>query len=197
LNTANLSISHMLISFLLMAIILLIDLQLPLGVAGGVPYVTVVLASLWFQNKGYVIASAIICTILTLIGLYFSPEGGEIWKVITNRVLAIFAIWVTAILAINWEITRKKILLIEHKTEKENEKKEIYKATMHGALHITNNLLNQLKLVEMEIENHKNFDKEILIMFNGMLLEASDLLTKLSSVEDIEAEKIIQSVYPE
>lgn len=44
--------------------LLLIDLSLPLGVAGGVPY----------------------------------PEGGIPWVVLTNRFLALFAIWVTAVL---------------------------------------------------------------------------------------------------
>lgn len=30
---------------------------------------------------------------------YYSPDGGELWKVLLNRLLALFVIWVTAILA--------------------------------------------------------------------------------------------------
>jgi len=37
---------------------------------------------------------------LTVIGFYSSPAGGELWKVIFNRSLALFAIWVTAILSV-------------------------------------------------------------------------------------------------
>jgi len=39
-------------------------------------------------------------SILTVIGFYSSPAGGELWKVIFNRSLALFAIWATAILSV-------------------------------------------------------------------------------------------------
>lgn len=35
---------------------------------------------------------AIICSILTVIGFVASPAGGELWKVIFNRALALFAL---------------------------------------------------------------------------------------------------------
>lgn len=198
MKVTTLPINLTIIIILLMSVIFVIDLQLPLGVAGGVPYVIVILVSLWFQNKSYVIGLAMICTILVIIGFYASPIGGEAWKVLTNRALAIFVIWSVAILIIKWDITKKKLLLVKHEAEDEKvtAKEEIYMATMHSTLHITNNLLNQLKLVQMEIENHNNFDKETLTLFNDMTLEASTLLTKLSTVKDIDAEKIKQSVMP-
>lgn len=99
------------ISLILMFVIFVIDLQLPLGVAGGVPYITVIIISLWFNNKNYVIGFAIICTILTLFGLFLSPSGGELWKVCTNRGLAIFAIWTTTILVIKWQNSQKQVEL--------------------------------------------------------------------------------------
>ena len=83
---------------ILMAIICLTDLQIPLGVAAAVPYVAVVLLSLWSQQKGFIPAVAVICSVLTIVGFYKSPSGGELWKVVTNRSLSIFAIWVTAAL---------------------------------------------------------------------------------------------------
>ncbi|TNF37659.1 MAG: hypothetical protein EP315_02335, partial [Gammaproteobacteria bacterium] len=63
-------------------IIFVIDLMLPLGVAGGVPYVLVILFALWSDNKWFSIMLAVICTALTMAGYYFSPEGSELWKVI-------------------------------------------------------------------------------------------------------------------
>lgn len=189
-------IKLILISLSLMLLVFAIDLQLPLGVAGGVPYIAVILVSLWFRNNKYVISLAIACSVLTFIGFYFSPQEGELWKVITNRALALFVIWATAILAIRWETTQKQILRIEYEAEIENRKKEIYLATLHGAQHVTNNLLNQLQLVELEIQNHKDFDKEVSAMFDDMLSESKSLLKELSSVKEIEPETIIQSVRP-
>ena len=75
-------------------------------------------------------------------------------------------------------------------------KEKIYLATMHGALHIINNLLNQLKIVELEIKNNPDFDKEISELFDNMLFEASSLLKEFSSVKTIEAEEIIKSICP-
>lgn len=171
-----------------------IDLQIPLGVAVGVPYILVVLVSLWSPKSNFVIILAVICSLLTLLGLYLSPSGGELWKVLSNRGLAIFAIWVTALLALRWKLYEKEISSLKYKMEKEKEK--IYLATIHGAQHITNNLLNELKLIELEIENHPEFDKEISSMFVDMMAEANALMNDLSTVDKIDDEIIMESVYP-
>jgi PAS domain S-box-containing protein len=85
-------------SLALAAIIFLIDISVPLGVAGGVPYVAVVLFSLWSPRKNLVLYAALLCAFLTIIGYFLSPAGGEFWKVFANRFIALFAIWVTALL---------------------------------------------------------------------------------------------------
>lgn len=80
---------------LLMAAIFVVDLYLPLGVAGGVPYVIPVLLGWWF-SKNYAIALiAFIASVLTLIGLVLSPEGSPHWVVLINRFMALFVIWVS------------------------------------------------------------------------------------------------------
>jgi hypothetical protein len=87
-----------LVAIALAGLFLAVDMMLPLGVAGGVPYITVVLLSLWSPRRRSVVTAAIAGTILTVLGIFLSPLGGEAWKAIVNRSLAIFAIWVTAIL---------------------------------------------------------------------------------------------------
>ena len=79
--------------------ILISDLLLPLGVAEAVPYVAVVLISLRSPNKKDPLLAAVGCSLLTLLGFELSGEGAEIWMAAVNRGIAIFAIWVTAILA--------------------------------------------------------------------------------------------------
>ena len=79
-------------------IIFSFDLALPLGVAGGVPYVTLVLFGLWFRRHSWIIIFALVSSALLVAGYLLSPEGGIPWMTLTNRFLAFFAIWVTALL---------------------------------------------------------------------------------------------------
>ncbi len=175
------------------ASIFMIDLMLPLGIAGGVPYVLVILFSLWSLDKRLTLYLAIICSLLTVIGYHLSPEGGEYWKVITNRSMALFVIWTTAILTMMWKHKEEQLYLVRNRIEQE----KIYYATLKGTQHIVNNLLNELQLVYMEAIKHPDFDKETLSLFKDMMQEATKLLKRLSEVEQIDEEHILQAVYPE
>jgi GAF domain-containing protein/PAS domain-containing protein len=72
---------------------------MPLGIAEAVPYVAVVLIALRSPNKQDPFLVAVGCSILTFLGYLLSAEGAEAWIAVVNRGIAIFAIWVTAILA--------------------------------------------------------------------------------------------------
>ena len=82
------------------ALILAFDLSLPLGVAGGVPYVALVLLGAWFPSARHIVVLAGLGSALTVAGYFLSPEGGVPWVVLANRALALFAIWITAVLLI-------------------------------------------------------------------------------------------------
>ncbi|MBW1686527.1 MAG: GAF domain-containing protein, partial [Deltaproteobacteria bacterium] len=86
------------VASLLAAAFFVADVKIPLGVAAGVLYVAVILVALGQRGRRDTIFFAITCSVLTLIGLGVSPGpgGAEIWKVLANRSLALFAIWVTA-----------------------------------------------------------------------------------------------------
>ena len=94
-----------------------IDLAVPLGVAGGVPYVLVVLMSSWFPDRRVVFLSAVACTLLTYAGFTFSSPGGEFWQVMANRLLAVFAIWVTAALLYQRKGVERSLELANRKLE--------------------------------------------------------------------------------
>ncbi len=95
------------LSIVLSMLIFIVDSMIPLGVAGGVPYILVILVSLWSPRKRLPVYVAIWTSVLTIAGLFSSPAGGETWKVLFNRSLALFAIWVTAFLSVQ----REKALL--------------------------------------------------------------------------------------
>ena len=77
--------------------ILGLDLVLPLGIAAGVPYVFVVLIAAWLSEPRQILHAAWLCTAGTLLGYVLSPNGGQLFMVVANRVLALLAVWVTAI----------------------------------------------------------------------------------------------------
>lgn len=84
----------------LAAVIFAVDLSLPLGVAGGVPYVVIVLASLWSPRRRDTYLAAAAGTTLTALGYFLSAPGGIHWMVLVNRFPALFVIWAAALLVL-------------------------------------------------------------------------------------------------
>jgi signal transduction histidine kinase len=125
-------------------IIMAVDLMIPLGVAGGVPYVGLVLLGLWSPDKRFTLLAAFAGSALTVFGFYLSPPGGELWKVIFNRSLALFIIWMTAILCLRYK--RSENELNQHREQLE----ELVKKRTQ-ALHESN----------QQLENYQNRLEEI------------------------------------
>lgn len=102
----------------LMLAILLADLAVPLGVAMGVPYVAAVLLTLWSPDKRFTVLVAVISSLLVVAAFLVKPPAGELWKVLSNRALALLAIWVTTVIALE----RKRIEDKREKAVREREK---------------------------------------------------------------------------
>ena len=91
----------MFIIIALMLCIFIIDLNTPLGVAAAVPYVLVILASLWVSGIRFTYCIAAITFILTIIGFYQSP--GIVMPmdiVLFNRALTLLLIVCAALMVI-------------------------------------------------------------------------------------------------
>ncbi len=99
----------LIISIIIGAVILAFDLNFPLGVAGGVPYVGLVLVGLLTKDRRMVVLLATAGSVLTILGYYLSPPGGIHHIVLINRGLALFAIWSTAIVSILHLISQEEI----------------------------------------------------------------------------------------
>jgi C4-dicarboxylate-specific signal transduction histidine kinase len=86
----------------LIATVFLIDLATPLGVAAAVPYTFAVLLAFNSSRRWFAPATAALCGILTIAKMEIMPDRGttEMWKVIANRCLALFAIGMTAFLGL-------------------------------------------------------------------------------------------------
>lgn len=90
------------LSLVLVATVFAIDLCLPLGVAAAVPYTFAVLIALGAKPGWFGPAVAALCMVLTVAKMEIVPERGntEMWKVIVNRCLALFAIGMTTLLGL-------------------------------------------------------------------------------------------------
>lgn len=99
-NNRNRFRAALVLSALLATAILAFDAMTPLGVAGGVPYVAVVLIGLMARQPRTVLVLAALGTALTVVGYFISPqEVTSHHVVLINRGLAIFAIWATGIVS--------------------------------------------------------------------------------------------------
>ena len=84
----------------LMAMILALDLMIPLGAAMAVSYLVVILLSLWSDKKKFTIWVGLICSLFTVGVFFHQPIGDMLWKIIFNRAMALFAIWVTVFIGL-------------------------------------------------------------------------------------------------
>jgi hypothetical protein len=110
-NTARFYLSYA----VLLGLILFLDFQIPLGVAVDVLYILVVLLSFWSNNIRATILVAIVSSVLTAGAFFCQPLVAEMWKVIFNRLIAIFAIWVTALLIVmrKWADEKRNKAILE------------------------------------------------------------------------------------
>ncbi len=86
----------------------------------------------------------------------------------------------------------KKLLI----KEKQLEATHIYNSMLHATHHILNNLLNQMQLFKMEAVDSKDFKQDMISTFDTAIDQASDLIDRLSSLENITGQDIWASVDP-
>ena len=80
--------------------------------------------------------------------------------------------------------------------QKQLEAARIYNSMSYAGRHIINNLLNQMQLFKMEALKCNEFDANVIKMYDESINEASDLIKRLSQVENITEDNIWASVKP-
>lgn len=84
------------LSLVLSATFFYLDLLLPLGFAGGVPYISLALIGLWAESRKLIIFNSLLGTVLTFWGAYLSPDHSDLILATFNRMLANGTLWLTA-----------------------------------------------------------------------------------------------------
>jgi len=80
------------------SIVFAIDLRLPAGVAASIPYVVLVLFSPIGRRGRGPLSTAVLGSILTVLGFALSSPSTAVWVALENRLLTLFGIWTTAFL---------------------------------------------------------------------------------------------------
>lgn len=88
------------------AAILSLDLLLPLGAAGGVLYVLLVLLALKSPSRNAALGLAAAGSVLTVLGFFLSEPGAMLSVVLTNRALALFVIWISVLPVVRYQRAR-------------------------------------------------------------------------------------------
>jgi len=179
-------------------IILLIDFVTPLGVAIGVAYIIVVLISLGSAKKHFTLYIAFFCSVLVGIGYLGSPPSeAPFYLIVANRLLSLFSIWVTAILALKQRTRtselhqeRLKYLQSIKEVEVREEKLRVLKATMRTVQDITGNFLNSLHFFKLEIEKNETLTPESVTRLDELIKDTAQRLNKLGNLNEIHEKKM-------
>ena len=189
------SVYTALICAVLAAGIFILDTQiLPLGVAAGVAYVGVVFIALWFPERQHTFIVAGGVSLLTILGYLLSEPAGIPWMVVVNRLLALCAIWLTAI-AGTW------LVLTKHRKSKADlqvVKREVDRARnaksrfLDTASNDMRHHLQTLNLLNGALRKTVTQPKaqEMFTMQGDALAELSDLLNSLLEISEFESGEV-------
>ena len=185
---------------LIALVILMIDIQVPLGIATGIPYIIVVLLSLKSSENYFTVITASLCTLLIIVGFFGSPPASAdvpIVLVIANRILTIAAIWVVAVMALmqrNQTDALHQAQLSNLQSIKDAEIQEqklrTLKATMRTVQDITGNFLNSLQYFTLEIENSKTLSPKSAKKLDDLIRDTAKRINALGNLEEIREKKM-------
>ena len=192
-NRSNVHI--VLICTVLAAGIFFVDVaSLPQGVAAGVAYVGVVLISLWLSKWQYSLIVAGGVSILTVVGFLLSEPAGIPWMVVANRLLALSAIWLTAIGG-SWLILskRRKSDKALQKAEQEVDRARKAKSRfLETASNDVRHHLQTLSLLNGTLRKIVTQEKaqDIFTLQGDAITRLSDLLNTLLEISEFESGEV-------
>ena len=145
----------------LTGLIFLLDYLTPLGIAGGVPYIALLIAAAYFLDRKGILVLTCVATSLVFFGWSLAPDAGAVfWKVLTNRLYAVFTIWLASLI----------LLRVKAAEQEQRESRAQMVALLEAAPDATLVVENNGRIV------YSNHQAEILFKykkseFDGMIVE--------------------------
>ena len=173
-------------------VVFVVDIaSLPLGVAAGVAYVPAVIVALRFPKwqQTFVVAAA--TSILTILGYIFSEPAGIPWMVLTNRLLALLVIWLTAIGGTWLMLARRskvdeKLLRVEREADRaRSAKMRFLDAAGNDIRHHLQTLVLLNATLRRTVQNEKAQD--MFALQGDALGHLGDLMNSLLDITEIES----------
>jgi signal transduction histidine kinase len=179
--------------------IFIIDVaSLPLGVAAGVFYVGVVVISLWLPKWQHTFIVAGGVSVLTAAGFLMSEPAGVLWMVITNRLLALAAIWLVAIGGSWLVLTKRKksdetLQMVALEADRaRNAKSRFLEASSNDIRHHLQTLMLLNGALNKTIGEPKA--QEMIGKQSDALAQLSDLMNSLLEITELESGEIELSI---
>lgn len=97
-----------LLCIILSGLFFYVDLQFPLGYAAGTTYVAVVVISLLISHKFAPVFFAMLCTLLTVAGIFLSPGTEAPVYALYNRGVSIVVVWTTGFIGLLYRRSREQ-----------------------------------------------------------------------------------------
>jgi signal transduction histidine kinase len=172
--------------------------SLPLGVAAGVFYVGVVVISLWLPKWQHTFIVAGGVSVLTAAGFLMSEPAGVLWMVITNRLLALAAIWLVAIGGSWLVLTKRKksdetLQMVALEADRaRNAKSRFLEASSNDIRHHLQTLMLLNGALNKTIGEPKA--QEMIGKQSDALAQLSDLMNSLLEITELESGEIELSI---
>ncbi|WNM56496.1 PAS domain S-box protein [Candidatus Nitrospira allomarina] len=126
-----------------------LDSMTHLGIAEGVLYVLVVLATLPSHHKLFTMGSIWVSTVLIIAGFWTSPPGLEENYALVNRLLSILGVWVTGFMVLRNLSSSQKLRSLKDDLEKQFETQTVELKQQNDAML---NLLDDMERVKLQLE---------------------------------------------
>lgn len=135
--------------------VFVIDVQFPLGVAGGIPYVLIVMATYWIRHKYTTTAAGILATLLIFGGYVIGESEDYIFLAGINRLMSIIVIWASVWFVNNYKASLERI--------QKNEKRisALFEAATEGI--IISDLDGKIVMVNEKTEELFGYSREEII----------------------------------
>jgi signal transduction histidine kinase len=180
-------------------VVFVVDIaSLPLGVAAGIAYVPAVVIALWFPKWQQTFLVAAATSVLTIIGFVLSEPAGVPWMVLTNRLLALVVIWLTAAGG-SWLVLSRRSKADKDLQRAQRDAERARSAKMRFLETASNDIRHHLQTLVLlnatlrkTVQNEKA--QQLFVMQGDALGHLGDLMSSLLDISEIESGDVELSI---